>query len=270
MERWVPEIQTAVGSTAAAGAVYVPPADPTFTRLHDALKNKGDTPLHVRALTIDAGAPAVGPFPLRVKIARGRGDVDLGVQGALQKAYFPNCVSSRLGSLAAGYEYLWKLWKPYLLRAGQSLEVTVGGVPNQTTYVFSGNVSDTFFHGIAARGVKTGRVYRFGGTGAAVSSYFKAHQNDFEEDLLITSISVVGTVTNPYPIIKIASPEWSWMPRERPFWLWSDPFLQSRFVFDFLPGGALVLEPGEGITIDGDVSGVLTVKAALEAYRRLS
>ena len=270
MDRWQPDLQFAAGSQGAnTEPIDLPVEDEA--RLYDPLANQLQSPLYVRAISLDLGAPDTGPKLGRLWIRRERGLVELS-SDAIDRWQVSNVVSGLLGNPVKNYTYQFRLWKPYVMLPGTSLQVTFGGVTNQTTYGFATGINATLFHCFFGVGLRTGQSYRFTGAASSSDQYTKVHLNERDEPIAINSLAAVGDSNGPYPLIKVRGQDGlPWSVRERPLWMFGEPYFRARLVFDFMPEGAVVLGYNEGFVFEcRDPAGAaLTGKLALESYRRI-
>lgn len=258
------DLQFGYVDTVAAGAYVHIPLWGEANRLtqQDSFMNRYQRPLVVRNLSIYTGAAQSGPFPLRLLKTNKYVD-GLYLTDEVEAMQLSNHVSPYLGD---SRNFRLKLWKPVRLVQNDTLYVQVGGAATVYGVYDFATLTGTFAFAALAKGLKSGKDYEMGDSQRTTTgSYAKYIPNLRGEDLAITQFSMRGDASYPYPLVS----NFGRGQQPIPFWMVADPFPYARISFANLPGGGMVLQPGEGLAVEGTNKSAATPRTltmAWEAY----
>jgi len=258
---WAPNAQRSYSGTIASGKTSALPFE-VRTAADDWLRNDTQYPMLVRSMMMYGISVGTTDRPVKVgSKKRGeparwwqtptKGFADWMAYNAIQY----NKAKSNTGGLCAmRYAHLWK---PYRFRQAESLMLGYGSASGGTWRV--SGATGNMIMSVAGYGVESGKPYFF-------TDYFESQykqewrvDNVYGEDIYITDIASGGVGGNIASAIRF---EPSMGPRlarsERDLSIISDfgisavtaGTLSGQHVFDYMPHGALVLEPGEGIVAE--------------------
>jgi hypothetical protein len=261
---WVPQILYATsGSIGAGEAGYFP--QEAVSSVQDDLVNKSAGPMLVRALTTYFGSLRSG-HGVKIGTKRSGEPVSYWHRPGVQVNDFMISNGQSFGETraAAGTGEVFRLWKPYRFMRHETLVVRVGSSANGQA--FDASMGECA-HGFAGRGARSGKPYVLGYRVSSGDPYTWSHENVYDEDVLIDSLTLMGQ-----GLFELAQVEptmgQKWSRGERDWYLLGTSFPAGRHVFDYLPGGALVLEPGESIAaeLSNADSQAWTFRLMVEAY----
>lgn len=237
---YVPRWLRAAVTVVAGKTAYLPTEDVSGSS--DDLVNKTGFPMLVRSVT-----PSGGAASQRMKMGSKKSGESVRYfhrPGGMFQPLIGNGQpfnAYRSGSGGAGganYMYTAQLWKPFRLKVGQSLVVTL----------VTASGASNFAHCLSGIGAESGEPYELADYQATVSKAVKQHENAYNEDIIIYAVTTWGAVKHSLLVEPSDAP--SWMRSDRSMLDIGDFFTNGRIVFDFLRGGALILEPNESLVFE--------------------
>lgn len=255
---WIPNIQFSGGDQITVGTRAFFPRTPSG--YEDLLKNEGQSPLVVRALSLIydwTTSRSVTTAPLDIEIMYARKGVMNRMHPGPLNVPLPNWCTGLYGSLgSASKPYTLKLASPFVLHPRENILLYLAMRSSEDYFTPSVNVGDEVAGDITrflfvGRGRTSGLQRRLGGrTNVLSTTSTLVITNPYEEIIDITSFTYVGTSDANYRhFVRVEVGSRSWSKGIRPFWMVATPFKHSRLDFSALPEGGLVLFPSDGFAL---------------------